>query len=580
MVDPDAPAHPTAQAATLVLDAPITAVVVYPRQARVTRRGTVTLPVGVATGTGQDGVAAPTERTVTLRGLPLGLDPDSVRVAGRGAVRVLGVDVAVETRARTADPELSTLEDELRALRRRAGELDDARETELARRKFLDVAARNGAASLARGWGAPSWDSGTSEPGTPGDPAVDEARRLAAAGAALGGQLAQLYARLREIADERDELNGRIAALTRALEVRRGYRPPDTRAVLVALEPAGGADGELDVELEVSYLVAEASWTARYDARLVDGVVTLTWFGMVTQSSGEDWPLCDLALSTARPALRSGLPELTPWYVDVARPVPVAAMYARAADAYAGAPLPPAAAAPGGAPMPKAALMAASVPPPVEHAVATVDTSGTAATYRPPRPVPVPADGRPHRTTLAVLHLEAELDYLTAPKLAAEAYLRASVTNSSPHTLLPGPVAIFHGADFVGTSSLELVPPGAEVELQLGVDDRLLVERELVSRATSRKVVGNLRRTDVGYEITLTNHTPRPAKVTVRDQVPVSRHEGITVKDLRTSPAVDEHTDLGQLTWTVELAPGAKRQIELGFRLEHNRGLDLTGWAE
>jgi uncharacterized protein (TIGR02231 family) len=216
----------------------------------------------------------------------------------------------------------------------------------------------------------------------------------------------------------------------------------------------------------------------------------------------------------------------------------------------------------------------------VEHAVATVDTSGTAATYRPARPVAVPADGRPHRTTLAILELAAELDYLTVPKLAAEAYLRVTVTNTSAHTLLPGPVAIFHDADFVGASTVELVPPGAEVELQLGVDDRLLVERELVSRATSRKVVGNQRRTDVGYVITLTNHTPRPARVTVRDQVPVSRHEGITVKDLHSSPTADERTDLGQLTWTVELKPTAQARIEFAFRLEHARGLDLAGWTD
>jgi uncharacterized protein (TIGR02231 family) len=575
---PATPGSPTA----LALDAPITGVVVYPKQARVTRRGAVTLrPAGAGDG------REPLEFAVSLGGLPLALDQDSVRVSGRGAVRVLGVDVVLEPRAETADPRLAELKEELRALRRRLRELVDAEAVEQARRVFLDVAARTGAASIGRGLAAPSWSGGPTEGrglGTLQDDeagaetsgeASGEARRLAEVSAALGGQLADGYARVRAIGDERTDVQRRAEAAERAIESRRAQHRPDTRRVVVALEATGQAGDEVEVDLEVSYLVSGASWSARYDARLVDGVVTLTWFGMVSQTSGEDWPRCDLVLSTARPARRQGLPTLTPWYVDVARPAALPLSFSPAA-ALGAAPPPPIAAAPDRATAKRSAVPA----PPVEHAVATVSTEGTAATYRPARPVPVPADGRPHRTTLAVLELEAELDYLTVPKLAPEAYLRATVTNTSAHTLLPGPVAIFHDADYVGTSALELVPPGAEVELQLGVDDRLLVERELTSRETSRKVVGNLRRTDVGYAITLTNHTPRSATVTLRDHIPVSRHESITVKDFQASPAPDDRTDLGRLTWSLELKPGDKRRVEFSFRLEHTRGLNLAGWID
>ncbi|MBX6388221.1 MAG: DUF4139 domain-containing protein [Frankia sp.] len=575
----DAAAAPAEAAWTRTLAAPITSVVVYQARARVTRRGKVLLR---APGSPADGLAP--EFTVTVPGLPLELDPDSVRVAGRGAVRVLGVDVAIESRATTPDPKLAELEEELRALRRRADEIADGLDTERARRVFLDVAARTGAAALARGFGAPSWDRGD---GTSGAGAADagaaEARRLAAVGDALAAQLADCHARQRALRAAQDENSRQAQAVERAIAARRTRRQPDARQVGVTLEPVAGADpwAGLEVELELSYLVSSASWGARYDARLVGDRLTLTWFGVVTQSTGEDWPAAELTLSTARPTGAAGLPELRPWYVDIARPRPAAATRTGGLP-----PIAPAALdrgieleldAPAGLPM---AAGMAPAPPPVEHAVATVDTSGTAASYRPARPVPVPADGRPHRTTLAVLEFEAKLDYLTVPKLAPEAYLRAVVTNTSTHTLRPGPVSIFHGAEFVGTSRLELLPPGAEVELQLGVDDRLLVERELVSRATSRKVVGNTRRTDVGYLITLTNHTPRPATVTVRDQIPVSRHESISIRDVQCSPAPRERTDLGQLTWAVELAPGQRREIELSFRLEHSRGAELVGFTD
>jgi hypothetical protein len=68
--------------------------------------------------------------------------------------------------------------------------------------------------------------------------------------------------------------------------------------------------------------------------------------------------------------------------------------------------------------------------------------------------------------------------------------------------------------------------------------------------------------------------------VTVRDQLPVSRHDSITVRDAQTSPTPDERTELGELTWTVELPAGAEREIDFSFRLEHPRGLDVAGWTD
>ena len=69
---------------------------------------------------------------------------------------------------------------------------------------------------------------------------------------------------------------------------------------------------------------------------------------------------------------------------------------------------------------------------------ATVEQGATAATYQPARPVAVPADGGAHRATVAVVEMSAALDYITAPVKGAEAHLRATVTNTSEHTLPAG----------------------------------------------------------------------------------------------------------------------------------------------
>lgn len=46
-----------------------------------------------------------------------------------------------------------------------------------------------------------------------------------------------------------------------------------------------------EIQLLVSYVVSDAGWTPKYDLRVSSGDRTMqvTYFGMVKQSTGEDW---------------------------------------------------------------------------------------------------------------------------------------------------------------------------------------------------------------------------------------------------------------------------------------------------
>jgi uncharacterized protein (TIGR02231 family) len=201
-------------------------------------------------------------------------------------------------------------------------------------------------------------------------------------------------------------------------------------------------------------------------------------------------------------------------------------------------------------------------------------------TYRPSRPVAVPSGVSGHRTTLAQLDLTAVLGYVTAPVLAEEAYLRAVVVNTSSHALRPGRASVFHDAEFVGTTSLDAWAPGEELELALGVDDRIRVERELVRRTASKATLSGQKRREAEYRITVGNHGPRSADVTVLDQAPVSRDDSITVKDVRSSPEPAETSELGELTWRLTLAPGETGEVKLSYRVDVAKGVELSGWRE
>lgn len=525
---------------TVEIVAPVAGVTVYPDRARVTRRGTVRLAAG--------------RHRVRVAPLPLGLRRDSVRVGGRGPATVLGVDVTTWRQARSTDAQVIGLEQRRRELADELAEVDDRDGIEEQRGEFLTRLAERAGATYARALAA-------------GDAAPSD---VAAFADSVAAQLADSRARRRELTRRRTELAEELAAVGRDLDDAQGKREPDRLAVevIVAVE----AD-DADVEVELTYLVDGARWQPSYDLRLVDDTVTVTWFGSVSQNTGEDWPECELLLSTARPAATTGVPELSPWYLDRLRPAPPRV---GSPDMPLGMPASAFGAAPAGGPPVRAAAARGQL----RESVAEVEQGTSAAVYRPARPVAVPADGSAHRATIAVLELPARLDHVTVPVRAAEAHLRATVRNTSEHTLLPGPAAVFHDADFVASTRLPTWAPGEETELALGVDDRLRVERKLHRRAETKATLGSTRRREVEYRITVANHTTRPATVEVRDQLPVSRDEAVVVRETTVAPPPVERTELGELTWQLSLAPGDSGEIALGFRVELAKGVELTGWRE
>jgi hypothetical protein len=106
------------------------------------------------------------------------------------------------------------------------------------------------------------------------------------------------------------------------------------------------------------------------------------------------------------------------------------------------------------------------------------------------------------------------------------------------------------------------------------------VERELTKRTATKATLGSSRRREVEYRTTVANYTGREISLTVLDQLPVSRHDGITVRETTMEPQPAERTDLGVLTWRLTLPEGQSATLRLGYRVETTKGIELAGWRE
>ncbi|MDO5500555.1 MAG: DUF4139 domain-containing protein [Propionibacteriaceae bacterium] len=521
------------------LSTSLISVTVYPGQARITRQGRITLPPG-------------DHMEVLLTDLPLTLVHESVRVSGRGTGAITGIDVRTTRHATDRSARIAALLAERQRLAVAAQAVADERRALDVRLTMLESVAGAAGRPYARQLAA----------GMTADEVGPVAERIAA-------QVAEVLATRRTLLDEDKRISDEQARIDRDLGLPDD-QAPDRTEVAVAVAPGEG--GEL--EFEVSYLVEGATWEPRYDLRLDEdtGEVEVTWFGMVRQWSGEDWPASELRLSTARPTAAITIPDLDPWYLSerVAKRAPAMPM---AFDAAAGAPVAMSmAAAPARSAMQETAE-------PVAHAEAVMEMGATAATYVVEQPVSVPSDGSDHQALITTFRLPAEIDHVTAPVASDDVFLRASVTNSSAHTLRAGRASLFHGSEFVGVSDLEVVAPREKVELALGLDDRIRVRRELVARHVDKALLGGTARNEARWRTTVANHAGKPARITVIDQAPVSRAAGITVKSVKTVPDT-EVSQLGEVTWHVELADGEEAKLELWVRVEVARGTTLLGWRD
>lgn len=522
----------------------LTAATVYLDRAVITRTATAEVAPGV--------------RELTFADLPAGLVDSSLQVSGRGTATATILDVGarqvfVES---TPDTRLKTLEDELNALLRQRRALDD-------RTKLL--ASQLASYALA--------ETALLAPPTKDAPRPTLAE-LTATLAYLNEQRAKNSADRAVLDDDRAALAPKIAAAEARLNELRGTAPgraTKTVTVRVATSVAGRLD------LILSYAVPGASWTPAYDARVsaVDRKVELGYFGVVRQSTGEDWRDVALTLSTARPSLGGGPAPLTPWTLDVFNPrLPVG--YDKRRERSLGmlemAEMKSAIGV-------QAAAMADAAPEQAANfALATVETAATSATFRIAAPTTVAGDNASQRVAITTASLAATPEYLAIPKRLPAAFLTTKVVNTSEFPFLAGALNVFLDGTFVAASSLRAVQPGEKFDLALGVDEGIALKRKLVNRfAEDTGLTNNGRRVTYEFLLTVQNNKPTAERVVLQDQLPISRNEKIVVKHLSPDPKDLKPDNEGILKWTLDLKPGEKREITLKFSVDHSADVNVAG---
>ncbi len=354
---------------------------------------------------------------------------------------------------------------------------------------------------------------------------------------------------------EREAILKEIERLKNELQQLAGGRRNEAKQVSVRI--AAHERGTL--MLRLSYVVPGASWQAVYDARAAAGSdeVRISYNASVLQRTGEDWLGANIVLSTAQPAAGGRMPMLHPWYLGIIAPPRPAMIREKGLDD-----------------MEQDQKMMSAI---VETAV--VEEQVTSMLFRVPGRQTIPGDGSAHRMFINEYLFTGAKEYISTPKLTSNAYLTVKTSNTSGAALLPGAMNVYLGADYVGRSSLAYTAPDEEIELFLGIDESIRIVRTEVSRKVDEgSFLSRRKKTDLGYKIEIGNNKSQPVKITIVDQLPVSQHSDIEVRLTGISPEPVERSDQGMLKWTIDLLPGAKREITFGYYIRHPFDMNVAGY--
>jgi uncharacterized protein (TIGR02231 family) len=367
--------------------------------------------------------------------------------------------------------------------------------------------------------------------------------------------------RVRHDAKIRD-LNERMGKLQAQLRELDELFSKNTSEIVVTV----AAEAETAVELEVNYVVGNAGWLPVYDLRATDtkGPVQLTYKANVFQGTGEEWKNVKLKLSTANPALGGVMPELSTWYVDILRPVVRTARYRHGNDKYkAGAP----------APAMAEEMVMDSVGPELEDAQSVAQYTSTIQTslnteFAIAVPYTVTSSSKPTLVDIAVHSLKADYLYSVAPKLDRDAFLMARMTGWEEFSLLPGEANVFFEGTFVAKSYIDPNSIKDTLAISLGRDKRIVVQREKVKDFTTRKTIGTNQRDAYGYSISIRNTKTEAIKILVEDHLPVSQNSQVevTVSDVG---GAQYNKDTGRLKWEFDVKPQETKKMEYRFEIKY-----------
>ena len=512
-------------------DSIITEVVVYMGSARVSRSIEVDLAAG--------------ENVLQFSGLPTDLDINQMQLG-----LVEGVPIRLDNlkfepgRDREDTEEEKRLKDEIEGLRDRIGLLEADKKDEQARINF----ANSLSASFTEDFGEADHDMNSmmrAEEVLEFQQQISREtqaaiRKIDEKVAGLDEDLEELLEELAEETKKADQLQGEVTARIFAAE-------------------AG------EVKLVFNYLVSDANWFPTYAVRVdsSDNSMEIAYQANLWQETGESWNEVAVTISTSQPNLSGNAPELQPIYLQ-----PQRSYRERQTDAFV---------------QEKEEVIELSVfsledeVSPGYLAETRIRAGMSSFSASLPARVSLASQHEPSRFPIITRGFQPQFWSEVVPLLREKGFLKTKTTNAFDLPLIQGEAQVFIDGMLTSRVTIPYTIPGDELELSLGVDDFIIVNRKETLRET--QYTGLIDKTTVlkrAFTIEVQNFHSMDHQVKVFERFPISRNEKIAVK--RWAPdksQVEFEEDTGVFFWEERLTPKQSKEYKVEYDVVHPREWNL-----
>lgn len=203
--------------------------------------------------------------------------------------------------------------------------------------------------------------------------------------------------------------------------------------------------------------------------------------------------------------------------------------------------------------------------------------------------VDVPSDGDYHSIPLMERRAAVVPRYVVVPRQSTDVFRTAEVENPLEAPLLPGPVDVYLGSDFLLTSRMDATPQGGRVTIGLGVEGGIQVARNTRFREESAGLMGGSLLLNHHIDIEMRNNLGRAAPVEVRERIPVARDgdDEVEVIEQGVAPAWEEWQPepdapgapelRGGRRWRVTVPAGGRQDLRADYQIRISSKLELVG---
>lgn len=198
----------------------------------------------------------------------------------------------------------------------------------------------------------------------------------------------------------------------------------------------------------------------------------------------------------------------------------------------------------------------------------------TTVEFRIDMPYTIKSDNRNYVVNMTTYEVPATFEYYCVPKIDKDAFLMGYVTDWEKYNLLEGEANIFFEDAYIGKTILDVRYMKDTLNVSLGRDKGVQVNREKIKDLTSQKIIGTKKEESKAWRFSVRNTKAQEIHLVILDQVPVPTLNEIEldVKDLSRGKW---NKETGEIRWELDLDSKTNRDVELKYAVKYPKNQNL-----